>query len=341
MSSDASQANQATRSRWLDGTAKTGKELDKEQVPVKAKPQVPGQLGSDAWEGKTLAEKSPDKTRDEGAGDDAWADFFNAPRQREAREEPQRGARERPGFDREVFFGQQRFDRGPRRRGFGVDDEALSHCMARLLRYPEKHGVDVDEEGFVEMLLLLEHPDLRGAQLQHVRRVAIESTSRMGKRFEMRELQSEDGKVVELVRATYFHMEDRPRAPRGRRFIYEDARSTTPAEPMAGFSMPVSEAGGMHFVLTPRESQEEHFDIEEQFAALHSGAARQEAKATSDASASTEATATEEESAGGVGLRFRFPLTRLRRSGSASWRRAARGSGFGTATPRRSCTLTI
>ncbi|CAJ1352449.1 unnamed protein product [Effrenium voratum] len=166
------------RARWLDGTAKTGKELDKDQVPVKAKPQVPGQLGSDAWEGKTLAEKSPDKTRDEGAGDDAWADFFNAPRQREAREEPQRGARERPGFDREVFFGQQRFDRGPRRRGFGVDDEALSHCMARLLRYPEKHGVDVDEEGFVEMLLLLEHPDLRGAQLQHVRRVAIESTSR-------------------------------------------------------------------------------------------------------------------------------------------------------------------
>ena len=32
-------------------------------------------------------------------------------------------------------------------------------------------------------LLLLEHPDLRGAQLQHVRRVAIESTSRSSLRI--------------------------------------------------------------------------------------------------------------------------------------------------------------
>ena len=293
------------RSRWLDGTSVKGaKDEPSEVVPVKAKPKIqPEGLKQDPWEGKRC---SPESELQGEEGGDPWANYHNAePLSAEADlcAPRARGAADDRDEKRDLpIFATRRLFARP--RNFGLD-ERVSHCMGRILRYRTEE-LAPDEEGFVELPLLLEEirVDVPGISEEDLRRVAQNSFSRHGRRFQTREIHAaESGKVLTLIRATYRHMDDRP--PRGRRRAME-----RPVERLSGnggfsASPTAEEATPGHFVISsPRETKEtgQRYDIEDEFAALHQdspgadkeAAADVQAPATaSEMSASTEATSTE------------------------------------------------
>ncbi|CAE7625151.1 unnamed protein product [Symbiodinium sp. CCMP2456] len=329
--SGAVQAPAPPRSRWLDGTTKVDVALqppvevtrpspEPSNVPVKAKPSVPplGFEEVDPWEGKTLPKT---KVADPATGHE-WDDFFNAPRLREeptmtrggsGQEVPERrqGTRtrdERRSSDRLLFSnGSGRRERHGDARG-GPDDDRISHFLAAWLRY---HMVEANE-GWISMSQVLSEPELQGATEEDVKRVVLYSRSRLGRRFELREVETPAGKTEFDVRATYKHVDSEPRAyrmgRRGRRANYADfdSRPRDDGYPRcSGFSSSPTEANEQadadglievksfdeaepktthHFNLSPRASEkgQERYDIEEEFAAFPAGCETSEKQAHVD-----------------------------------------------------------
>jgi len=322
--SGAVQAPVPARSRWLDGTAKvdvaqqppvevTRPSQEPSNVPVKAMPSVPplGLEEVDPWEGKILPKT---KAADPPTGHE-WDDFFNAPRLREepmtrggsGQEVPERrqGTRmrdERRSHDRLLFSnGSGRRERHGDARG--PDDDRISHFLAAWLRY---HMVEAEaNEGWISMSQVLAEPELQGATEEDVKRVALYSRSRLGRRFELREVETPAGKTEFDVRATYKHVDSEPRTyrmgRRGRRANYADfdSRPRDDGYPRcSGFSSSPTEAKDQvksfeeaeaaeaeepqsaaprHFNLSPRASEkQERYDIEEEFAAFPAGNGRTE-----------------------------------------------------------------
>ncbi|CAK9040869.1 unnamed protein product [Durusdinium trenchii] len=309
------------RSRWLDGTnVKAGTQEEPSEVPVKAKPKVPPQgLAADPWEGQQLRAEP----QLEQGGEDPWAKYHNAKPQSTEAEWPsstcrrgfsddgeRRSVRDpRDPNDIPVIFGPRSPFRRP--RGLFDVDERISHCMARFLRYRSAY-LGKDDDGFVELPSLLEEVagDLPGTTAEDLHRVALSSASRLGRRFDTREIQSADGKVLTLVRAAYRHMDDAPFSRGGRR---RDMFRQPAGSWLSPTAQEVKRDRG-HFVMSsPRERKEDrdiHYEIEDQFAALQADSPYADvAKAhasKSDASASTEATSSSQEE---VWERFLEPVT--------------------------------
>lgn len=103
-------------------------------------------------------------------------------------------ARRRPGghrYEDQVFLSR----RG--RRGYyrvrddsPDDDERVSHILSRILRYRlECLELPVDADGYVAVSDILRLPELKGASLEDVERVALNSIGVRGRRFELIELE--------------------------------------------------------------------------------------------------------------------------------------------------------
>lgn len=162
---------------------------------------------------------------------DLWSDFFNAP-PAEPDEEPVQATEI---FDR--ARGDHRWAPDPDGR---IADERISHLLGRILRYHiDTVSLQSDEDGYVDVAeLIASCPDFYHTTVEDVCRVAQESVSHRGNRFELRtaEASADDGSMIVRVgiRATYRrHTKDRRLAGTGRRHLRAALGAFTAAPPGA------------------------------------------------------------------------------------------------------------
>jgi len=178
---------------------------------------------------------------------------------------------------------------------FPMNDERISHCLGRILRYHTSScGLATDEDGFVALPSLLANvEEFKDTSDADVRRVVKNSIGPRGARFEIRE--SEAGGNA-LIRALYKHpkvhhgdrrgrsgFSDRPRENAKRGFSQmppaeEFDESPSPSSPQNNFTMSPPRAP-----LPGDDLGDGHFPIEEEFSALSPGKPR-----NNSGSASTE-----------------------------------------------------
>mmetsp|Transcript_106909 Transcript_106909/g.190022 ORF Transcript_106909/g.190022 Transcript_106909/m.190022 type:complete len:442 (-) Transcript_106909:60-1385(-) len=303
------------KGKWLDGTRETSEAA----LPVKAKPQGRAEP-LDPWQGKQLKPAAAPAENSSSAGA-SWGAFFKGRREAGAVGSPTGGNANVPHMDRkdreagpqsQHFSGYGRDNgsrngyrdrqaafgrRGPMRTssgGFVLDDERISHCLGRILRYHQaEYKLDMDEDGFISVSSLLETPDLRGASLDEVCRVVANSVGSRGKRFELHEFNDSSGQRQAKIRAKYRHEDGRPpRSNGGGRWPNPDFGRNTwhgsgssrghasmgfspgPAEDdldYAGRKVPAKPKRDVpSFTMSASENDEdvEAFDIEDEFAAL-------------------------------------------------------------------------
>mmetsp|Transcript_101031 Transcript_101031/g.245706 ORF Transcript_101031/g.245706 Transcript_101031/m.245706 type:complete len:463 (-) Transcript_101031:25-1413(-) len=214
-----------TATRWLDGDVP--KEDDAKEAPARGVDSPPkagshgtrrGQpeSGAGKHEGSASAapaEQCPRTTSARDSGPHPWDDFFNAPVQQEDDGEKaddglakERSApHDRHSYDRR---GRVEWRPGAANGACPLDDERISHCLGRILRYhTERYGLQSDAEGFVPIAALLSDvPDFEGVTEADIRRVVQGSAGPRGPRFEVRDADEAD--QGSQIRARYKHPQD-------------------------------------------------------------------------------------------------------------------------------------